>query len=186
MVLPQVGFQSAEKRRRARLPARSSKPPPNPISARRRSCNSSPTSSCRMRGRSRQACTSTDDQKAQGVDGLVAASAAGTCRRAIWPTRSRPSRAHWRSHPTMARSGSRRRAQPTAPSKNTDIAGQAALAALNGYQLTRTTQSRADALAVLGGRRCKTSENYRAGAQRLQSQPRARQRQDRWRPPISI
>ena len=45
--------------------------------------------------------------------------------------------------------------------KNTYIAGQAALAALNGYQLTRTTQSRADALAVLGDA-LQNSENYRA------------------------
>ncbi|MCA1406640.1 alpha-2-macroglobulin family protein [Ensifer sp. IC3342] len=44
---------------------------------------------------------------------------------------------------------------------NTEIAGQAALAALNGYQLTRTTQSRADALAVLA-KSLENTENYRA------------------------
>ncbi|MBP1859898.1 alpha-2-macroglobulin family protein [Rhizobium herbae] len=44
---------------------------------------------------------------------------------------------------------------------NTDFATQAALAALNGYQLTRTTQSRADALAVLATA-LKNAENFRA------------------------
>ncbi|MGH6859024.1 MAG: PAN domain-containing protein, partial [Phyllobacterium sp.] len=45
--------------------------------------------------------------------------------------------------------------------KNTYLAGQAALAALNGYQLTRTTQSRADAVAVLA-KALQNSESYRA------------------------
>lgn len=44
---------------------------------------------------------------------------------------------------------------------NTEIAGQAALAALNGYQLTRTTESRANALAVLA-KALENMENYRA------------------------
>ncbi|PZM13625.1 alpha-2-macroglobulin family protein [Rhizobium tubonense] len=44
---------------------------------------------------------------------------------------------------------------------NSDVAGQAALAALNGYQLTRTTGSRADALAVLATSLA-NSQNYRA------------------------
>ncbi len=44
---------------------------------------------------------------------------------------------------------------------NTDFATQAALAAINGYQLTRTTQSRADALAVLA-KALESSENFRA------------------------
>ena len=42
-----------------------------------------------------------------------------------------------------------------------DLAGQSAIAALNGYQLTRTTASRADALAVLA-RSLELSKNYRA------------------------
>ena len=45
--------------------------------------------------------------------------------------------------------------------KDTYMAGQAALAALNGYQLTRTTQSRADALGVLATA-LQNSQNYRA------------------------
>lgn len=44
---------------------------------------------------------------------------------------------------------------------NTDFAVQASLAAINGYQLTRTTQSRADALAVLA-KALESSENFRA------------------------
>ena len=44
---------------------------------------------------------------------------------------------------------------------NADIAGQAAIAALNGYQLSRTTQDRADALSVLA-KSLENSENYRA------------------------
>ncbi|MEK1930786.1 MAG: alpha-2-macroglobulin, partial [Pararhizobium sp.] len=44
---------------------------------------------------------------------------------------------------------------------NTDFAVQASLAAINGYQLTRTTQSRADALAVLA-KALENSENFRA------------------------
>jgi uncharacterized protein YfaS (alpha-2-macroglobulin family) len=44
---------------------------------------------------------------------------------------------------------------------DTEVAGQAAIAALNGYQLTRTTNSRADALAVLA-KALQHSENYRA------------------------
>lgn len=43
---------------------------------------------------------------------------------------------------------------------NSDITGQGVLAALNGYLLTRTTQSRADALAVLA-KGLENSENYR-------------------------
>ena len=50
--------------------------------------------------------------------------------------------------------------------KDTYMAGQAALAALNGYQLTRTTQSRADALSVLATA-LQNSQNYRAGARGL-------------------
>ncbi len=44
---------------------------------------------------------------------------------------------------------------------NTDFATQAALAAINGYQLTRTTKSRAEALAVLA-KALESSENFRA------------------------
>jgi len=44
---------------------------------------------------------------------------------------------------------------------NTDFAVQASLAAINGYQLTRTAQSRADALAVLA-KALESSENFRA------------------------
>ncbi|MBW9065977.1 alpha-2-macroglobulin family protein [Rhizobium herbae] len=44
---------------------------------------------------------------------------------------------------------------------NTDFATQAAFAAINGYQLTRTSQSRADALAVLA-KALESSENFRA------------------------
>ncbi len=43
----------------------------------------------------------------------------------------------------------------------TDMASEAALAALNGYQLTRTTEIRADALAVLA-RALENLQNYRA------------------------
>jgi len=43
----------------------------------------------------------------------------------------------------------------------TDMASEAALTALNAYQLTRTTESRADALAVLA-RALENSENFRA------------------------
>ncbi|ODR92824.1 hypothetical protein A8M32_03160 [Sinorhizobium alkalisoli] len=42
-----------------------------------------------------------------------------------------------------------------------DLASEAALAALNGYQLTRTTESRADALAVLA-QALENLQNYRA------------------------
>jgi len=44
---------------------------------------------------------------------------------------------------------------------NSEVAGQAAIAALNGYQLSRTTQERADALAVLA-KSLENSENFRA------------------------
>ncbi len=44
---------------------------------------------------------------------------------------------------------------------NTDFATQAALAAINGYQLTRTAQSRADALAVLA-KALESAENFRS------------------------
>ncbi|WP_275785954.1 alpha-2-macroglobulin family protein [Pararhizobium gei] len=44
---------------------------------------------------------------------------------------------------------------------NTSFAVQASLAAINGYQLTRSTQSRADALAVLA-KALENSENFRA------------------------
>ncbi|WP_026619694.1 alpha-2-macroglobulin family protein [Ensifer sp. WSM1721] len=44
---------------------------------------------------------------------------------------------------------------------NTEIAAEAALAALNGYQLTRTTGNRADALAVLA-KALENMGNYRA------------------------
>ncbi|TCL69516.1 alpha-2-macroglobulin family protein [Rhizobium sp. BK251] len=43
---------------------------------------------------------------------------------------------------------------------NTDLAGQAALAAFNGYQLTRTAPTRADALAVLAAA-LQNAQNYR-------------------------
>ncbi|RVG81225.1 hypothetical protein CN223_03820 [Sinorhizobium meliloti] len=46
----------------------------------------------------------------------------------------------------------------------TDMASEAALAALNGYQLTRTTQSRAHALAILAQALDKL-QNYRAALQ---------------------
>ncbi|WP_026187024.1 alpha-2-macroglobulin family protein [Ensifer sp. BR816] len=46
-------------------------------------------------------------------------------------------------------------------SGGTDLASEAALAALNGYQLTRTAQSRADALAVLA-QALDNLQNYRA------------------------
>ncbi|PDT83780.1 alpha-2-macroglobulin family protein [Sinorhizobium sp. BJ1] len=49
-------------------------------------------------------------------------------------------------------------------SGGTDLASEAALAALNGYQLTRTTQSRADALAVLA-QALDNLQNYRAALQ---------------------
>ncbi|MQW87117.1 alpha-2-macroglobulin family protein [Sinorhizobium saheli] len=46
-------------------------------------------------------------------------------------------------------------------SNGADVASEAALAALNGYQLTRTTQSRAHALGVLA-RALENLQNYRA------------------------
>lgn len=46
-------------------------------------------------------------------------------------------------------------------SNTADAAAQASIAALNGYQLTRTTQTRADALAVLATSLA-NAENYRA------------------------
>ena len=46
---------------------------------------------------------------------------------------------------------------------NSYLAGQGALAAINAYQLSRTTETRARALAVLGDTRDK-SARYRAGA----------------------
>ncbi|ACP22730.1 putative inner membrane lipoprotein (plasmid) [Sinorhizobium fredii NGR234] len=49
-------------------------------------------------------------------------------------------------------------------SGGTDLASEAALAALNGYQLTRTTQSRADALAVLA-QALDNLQNYRSALQ---------------------
>lgn len=49
-------------------------------------------------------------------------------------------------------------------SGGTDLASEAALAALNGYQLTRTTESRADALAVLA-QALDNLQNYRAALQ---------------------
>ncbi|KAB1088584.1 hypothetical protein F4V91_20495 [Neorhizobium galegae] len=44
---------------------------------------------------------------------------------------------------------------------NTTVDGEGTLAAVNGYQLSRTTQTRADALAVLGAALAK-QQNYRA------------------------
>ncbi|PDT46793.1 hypothetical protein CO661_16205 [Sinorhizobium fredii] len=49
-------------------------------------------------------------------------------------------------------------------SGGTDLASEAALAALNGYQLTRTTQSRADALALLA-QALDNLQNYRSALQ---------------------
>ncbi|AUX80197.1 alpha-2-macroglobulin family protein [Sinorhizobium fredii] len=49
-------------------------------------------------------------------------------------------------------------------SGGTDLASEAALAALNGYQLTRTAQSRADALAILA-QALDNLQNYRAALQ---------------------
>ncbi|APG94606.1 alpha-2-macroglobulin family protein [Sinorhizobium americanum] len=49
-------------------------------------------------------------------------------------------------------------------SGGTDLASEAALSALNGYQLTRTTQSRADALAILA-QALDNLQNYRAALQ---------------------
>ncbi|MEZ0000196.1 MG2 domain-containing protein [Sinorhizobium fredii] len=49
-------------------------------------------------------------------------------------------------------------------SGGTDLASEAALAALNGYQLTRTTQGRADALAVLA-QALDNLQNYRSALQ---------------------
>ncbi|AFL49583.1 uncharacterized protein YfaS (alpha-2-macroglobulin family) [Sinorhizobium fredii] len=49
-------------------------------------------------------------------------------------------------------------------SSGTDLASEAALAALHGYQLTRTTQSRADALAILA-QALDNLQNYRAALQ---------------------
>ena len=51
------------------------------------------------------------------------------------------------------------RALNTVPN-NSDAAVQAGIAALNGYQLSRTTQNRADALAVMG-RALEASQSYR-------------------------
>ncbi|RWX75037.1 hypothetical protein EPK99_21440 [Neorhizobium lilium] len=52
------------------------------------------------------------------------------------------------------------RAAGTAPKDNSEAAGEAVLAAINGYQASRTTQTRADALAVLGAALAKQA-NYR-------------------------
>lgn len=102
----------------------------------------------------------TDEQKAQGVDGLVAtarrelgagnvASALNAFKGALAITPD--DGALWIE---TARAANR-------DSKNTYVAGQASLAALNGYQLTRTAQSRADALAALAAA-LQNVENYRA------------------------
>ncbi len=102
----------------------------------------------------------TDDQKAQGVDGLVAAGRAevakGNIENALKAFRGALAVTPDNGPLWIETARAANRAE-----KNTYIAGQAALAALNGYQLTRTTQSRADALAVLGDA-LQNSENYRA------------------------
>ncbi|HMF68292.1 MAG TPA: PAN domain-containing protein, partial [Phyllobacterium sp.] len=104
--------------------------------------------------------TLTDEQKAQGVDGLVAAGRAevakGNVENALKAFRGALAVTPDNGPLWIETARAANRAE-----KNTYIAGQAALAALNGYQLTRTTQSRADALAVLGDA-LQNSENFRA------------------------
>ncbi|MGO4564132.1 MG2 domain-containing protein [Rhizobium sp. 2YAF20] len=102
----------------------------------------------------------TDDQKSQGVQSLVALAhvdlAAGNAADAvksflgalaITPDDS----ALWVETASAANT----------IKDNADVAGQAAIAALNGYQLSRTTEGRAEALAVLATS-LSNAQNYRA------------------------
>ncbi len=102
----------------------------------------------------------TDDQKALGVDGLVAAGRAEVAKGNI-ENALKAFRGALAVTPDNGPLWIETARAANHAEKNTYIAGQAALAALNGYQLTRTTQSRADALAVLGDA-LQNSENYRA------------------------
>ncbi len=102
----------------------------------------------------------TDAQKAEGADGLKATAraelAAGNIENALNAFKGAlavsPDDADLWIETALAANRA---------DKNTYIAGQAALAAYNGYLLTRTTQSRADALAVLAAS-LQNAQNYRA------------------------
>ncbi len=102
----------------------------------------------------------TDEQKVQGVEGLLAAArnelGAGNVANALNAFKGAlavmPDNADlWIETARAANQDA----------KNNYVAGQAALAAVNGYQLTRTAQSRADALAALAAA-LQNVENYRA------------------------
>ncbi|SFI57161.1 hypothetical protein SAMN04515648_0560 [Phyllobacterium sp. CL33Tsu] len=104
--------------------------------------------------------TATDAQKAQGVDGFLAAArgelAAGNLENALNNFKTALALTPDDSALWIETARAANRAE-----KNTYIAGQATLAALNGYQLTRTASSRADALAALAAA-LQNAENYRA------------------------
>ncbi len=81
-----------------------------------------------------------------------------------------------RSPLMMATSGSRRRVPPPrSATPDSGIFGQAVIDALNGYPVTRTTDKRADALAVLA-KALERNANYRDALNSLQGKPCAGQR----------
>lgn len=103
----------------------------------------------------------TDDQKTQGVQSLIALahveqsakSPAEAVKALLGALAITPDDANLWIETARTANGIK---------DNAEIAGQAAIAALNGYQLTRTKESRADALSVLAASLANADENRAA------------------------